>query len=95
MENDAHKNLSSQYTARFGKFSLYMGLVTAEQLTDALAEQAEDSLSNRPHRFIGSILFEREELTKWNPHPNWIMLTLHKDIKLNFTDISTTLFLPS
>ncbi len=88
MENDAHKNLSEQYTPLFGKIAVDMGFVTAEQLTDALAEQAEDSLSNRPHRFIGSILFEhgwitkdqidfvvrrlfeREELTKWNPHPN-------------------------
>jgi hypothetical protein len=35
-----------------------MGFITAEQLTEALAEQAEDSLSNRPHRFIGYILSE-------------------------------------
>jgi len=35
-----------------------MRFVTAEQLTEALAEQAKDDLSNKPHRFIGRMLFE-------------------------------------
>jgi hypothetical protein len=52
------KKLSKRYSPPFGKIAVDMGFITAEQLTEALAEQAEDSLSNRPHRFIGYILSE-------------------------------------
>jgi hypothetical protein len=64
MENDTHNNFSKQYRPLFGKIAVDMGFVTAEQLTEALAEQAEDGLSNKPHRFIGSILFEHGWITK-------------------------------
>ncbi len=40
-----------------------MGFVTAEQLTEAIAEQAEDSLSKKPRRLIGSILSEHGWIT--------------------------------
>jgi hypothetical protein len=40
-----------------------MGFITAEQLTEAISEQAEDSLSNKPHRFIGYILYEHGWIT--------------------------------
>ncbi len=56
MENVFVKKLSKRYSPPFGKIAVDMGFITAEQLTEALAEQAEDSLSNRPHRFIGFIL---------------------------------------
>ncbi len=56
MKNDFIKNLSKRYSPQFGKIAVDMGFITAEQLTEALAEQAMDSLSNRPHRFIGYIL---------------------------------------
>ncbi len=58
MKDDFMKKLSTQYSPPFGKIAVDMGFITAEQLTEALAEQAEDSLSNRPHRFIGYILSE-------------------------------------
>ncbi len=41
-----------------------MEFVTAEQLKEALAEQAEDSLSNKNHRSIGSIIFEHGWITR-------------------------------
>ncbi len=50
------KKLSKRYSPPFGKIAVDKGFITAEQLTEALAEQAMDSLSNRPHRFIGYIL---------------------------------------
>ncbi len=56
MENDFIKNLSKRYSPQFGKIAVDMGFITTEQLTEALAEQAVDSLSNRPHRFIGYII---------------------------------------
>ncbi len=56
VENDFIKKLSKRYSPQFGKIAVDMGFITAEQLTEALAEQAMDSLSNRPHRFIGYIL---------------------------------------
>ena len=58
MENDSIENLSNGFSPKFGKIAVDMKFITAEQLTEALAEQAEDSLSNRPHRFIGYILSE-------------------------------------
>jgi hypothetical protein len=58
VKDDFMKKLSKRYSPPFGKIAVDMGFITAEQLTEALAEQAEDSLSNRPHRFIGYILSE-------------------------------------
>ncbi len=43
---------------QFCKIAVDMKFVTAEQLTESLAEQADDDLSNKPHRFIGRMLFE-------------------------------------
>ncbi len=63
MENDFINNFSKRYSPQFGKIAVDMGFINAEQLTEALAEQAEDSLSNRPYRFIGYILSEHGWIT--------------------------------
>jgi hypothetical protein len=39
------------------------GYVTADQLKEALTEQADDNISDRPHRLIGRIFFERGWIT--------------------------------
>ena len=39
------------------------GFVTADQLKEALAEQADDNLSNKPHRLIGRIFFDKGWMT--------------------------------
>jgi hypothetical protein len=49
---------------RFGKIAVDMGFVTEKQLNEALDEQADDDLSNKPHRLIGSILLENGWMTK-------------------------------
>ncbi len=64
MEEDTFKNLSKQYCPRFGKIAVDMGFITAKQLKVALVEQVEDNIFNRPHRLIGSILFEHGWITK-------------------------------
>ncbi len=63
METSVLRKLSKKYCPRFGKISVDMGFVTAEQLKEALAEQAEDSLSRKPHRLIGNIFFKNGWMT--------------------------------
>jgi hypothetical protein len=72
VENDSIENLSNGCSPKFGKIAVDMGFITAEQLTEALAEQAEDSLNNRPHRFIGNILSEKGWMT--NEQVNIVLL---------------------
>ncbi len=64
MEEDTFKNLSKQYNPSFGEIAIDKGFVTEKQINEALAEQAEDDFSNKPHRFVGSILFEHGWITK-------------------------------
>ena len=63
MGNDFIEKLLNRHSPQFGKIAIDMGFITAEQLTEAIAEQAEDSLYNRPHRFIGYILSEKGWIT--------------------------------
>ena len=72
MENDSIVNHSNGFSPKFGKIAVDMEFITAEQLTEALAEQAEDSLNNRPHRFIGKILSEKGWMT--NEQVNIVLL---------------------
>ncbi len=80
MEDNVYKNLSKEHSPQFGKIAVDMRFVTAEQLTEALAEQAEDSLSNKPHRTIGSILFEHGWITR--DQINFVVLRLFKQEEL-------------
>ncbi len=64
MEEDVNKTFSKQYCPRFGMIAVDKRFVTAEQLKIALVEQVEDVFSNKPHRFMGSILFEHGWITK-------------------------------
>jgi transcriptional regulator CtsR len=63
MKGDVHKNFSNQYSPRFGEIAVNMEFVTEKQLTEAYVEQIEDDFSNKPHRFIGDILFEKRLMT--------------------------------
>lgn len=51
------------YCSRFGKIAVECGFLTGEQLQQALCEQVEDDLSNRPHRVIGAICFDHGWMT--------------------------------
>ncbi len=65
MDNNKKKVLimMDEFSSQFCKIAVDMGFVTAEQLTEALAEQAEDSFSNKPHRPIGNIFFKNGWIT--------------------------------
>ena len=62
MENDFIKKLTA--TTRFGKIAVDMGFVTAEQLKEAITEQVEEDLADKPHRRTGIILFEHGWITR-------------------------------
>ncbi len=64
MENDVDKNLAEQYFPRFGKIAIDMGFVTAKQLKEAITEQVDDDIADKPHRPIGKILLENSWITK-------------------------------
>jgi hypothetical protein len=59
MESNVDKELSKKYCPRFAQLSVELNFVTPEQVKEALAEQLDDNLSNRPHRLIGRILLEK------------------------------------
>ncbi len=63
VKDDVYKNLSKKHSPQFGKIAVDKGFVTAEQLKIALVEQVEDVFSNKPHRFMGSILLEHGWIT--------------------------------
>ncbi len=63
MENDFIEKLTARFT-RFGKIAVDMGFITAEQLKEAITEQVEDDLADKPHRPIGKILLESGLITK-------------------------------
>jgi hypothetical protein len=54
---------NQEYCSRFGKIGVDLGFLTSEQLKDALVEQINDNLANRPHRVLGAICFEHGWLT--------------------------------
>lgn len=51
------------YCTRFGKIAVESGFITPEQLQQALSEQVDDNLANRPHRVVGAICFDRGWMT--------------------------------
>ncbi len=63
MENNIGKNISQKFCTRFGMIAVSKGYVTADQLKEALTEQADDNISDRPHRLIGRIFFEKGWMT--------------------------------
>lgn len=63
MGNDIDKELSEKYCPRFAKIAVDKGFVTAAQAKEALNEQMDDDLANKPHRLIGRILMEKGWLT--------------------------------
>ncbi len=63
MENNIGKSISQKFCTRFGMIAVSKGYVTADQLKEALTEQADDNISDRPHRLIGRIFFERGWIT--------------------------------
>jgi len=57
--DNVDKELSDKYCQRFGYLAVSMGFSTADQVKEALAEQMEDDLANRPHRLMGRIMLDK------------------------------------
>ena len=55
MSENIDRKISEKYCNRFGIIAVDKGFVTADQLKETLTEQADDNLSNKPHRLIGRI----------------------------------------
>ena len=45
---------------RFGKIAVEKGFITEENLYEAIKLQISEDLKGRPHKIIGSILFEMQ-----------------------------------
>ncbi|GAB4358502.1 MAG: hypothetical protein Kow006_27000 [Gammaproteobacteria bacterium] len=63
MSSDPKKQLSDKYCLRFGQIAVSMGLITKEQLKQALCIQVDDEAAGRAHRLLGTILFDLGLLT--------------------------------
>ena len=47
------------YLRRFGQVAIEKNFVTPEQVKEALIEQIEDNLAQKPHRALGKILIDK------------------------------------
>ncbi|MEK6765349.1 MAG: hypothetical protein AABY49_03865 [Planctomycetota bacterium] len=81
MERDIEREISDKYCIRFGILAVNKGFVTPDQLKEALIEQVVDNLSNRPHRQLGRILFEKGLMT--DKQIEIVMNALFKALKNN------------
>jgi hypothetical protein len=69
--------LQKEYYPRSGHLAVMLGFITMEQLKEAMSQQIEDDLHNRPHRFLGEILLNEG----WISHDelNIILDELYKE----------------
>ena len=58
------KPFSDKEPYRFGSMAIFRGYASLHQIQQALAEQVEDNVYHRPHRFIGTILREKGWITE-------------------------------
>ena len=63
MMNEIVKELSKKYNPRFGQISVENGYVTPEQVKQAVLEQIDDNLADRPHRLLGRIMLDNGWMT--------------------------------
>ena len=62
-DNEIKKSVTEPYCRRFGMIAVAEGFVTANDLRAAIDLQLQEDLAGKPHRLIGSILFDRELMT--------------------------------
>jgi len=59
MSNEVDRELFGKYCVRFGELAVKKGFVDSDKVKEAMSEQIDDDLNNRPHRLIGRILMDR------------------------------------
>lgn len=60
MVKTIRNKILANYMRCFGITAVNRGYVTQKQLKEAIAEQVDDDIANRPHRFLGMIFFEKK-----------------------------------
>ena len=60
MDPGVDKNVSQKYCYRFGKIAVQKKFINGDQLKEAIVDQLEDNLNNKPHRLIGKILIDKD-----------------------------------
>ena len=63
MANEDDGKLTKQYGGRFAEVAVKMNFISPEQAKEAISEQMDDNLSNKPHRLIGKILMDKGWMT--------------------------------
>jgi hypothetical protein len=60
MEGKQIPERAREWCFRFGMIAVKRGMITREQVREALLEQLEDDLNEQPHRLLGEILLEKD-----------------------------------
>jgi hypothetical protein len=60
MERIQTPERAREWCFRFGMIAVKRGMIAREQLREALLEQIEDDLDEKPHRLLGEILLEKD-----------------------------------
>jgi hypothetical protein len=68
--------IGNKRTLRFGEIAIRNGIITEDQLEEALQEQIYQDLSNNSHKLIGEILYEKGWMTQMQ-----IVIILEERIK--------------
>ena len=63
MANEGDGKLTEKYGGRFAEVAVKMDFINPEQAKEAISEQMDDNLSNKPHRLIGRILMDKGWMT--------------------------------
>lgn len=63
MGTDTSNSLPRRFSPRFGMLAIEMGFVTVDQIREAMAEQLDDDLAERPRRSLSTILVDRGWMT--------------------------------
>lgn len=63
MGTDASNTIPQTFCPRFGMLAIEMGFVTVDQIREAMAEQLDDDLAEKPRRLLGTILVDRRWMT--------------------------------
>ena len=78
MANEVDRELSEKYCARFAEIAVKKEFINSGQAKEAISEQMDDDLNNKPHRLIGRILMDKGWMT-----PQQIDLVLNDLFKMN------------
>lgn len=63
MDRGDIKKYSAREGYRFGSIACFRGYVTLDQIQQALIEQVDDNLTGRKHRYLSTILKEKNLIT--------------------------------